>query len=384
MTTLPKTMRAVLMTGNGGFDKLVYRTDVPLPQLSAGEVLIRVGAAGVNNTDINTRIAWYSKSVTEGTTTDGGSTGLAAASSADSGWTGSAPHFPRIQGADACGRIVAVGPGVDPARIGERVLIEPVFRAPSLDMRGLDMSPDTPSTDTPAEKQDYRAIYFGSECDGAFADYAKAPAVHAHRIHSKLSDAELASFPCAYSAAENMLTKAKVAEGEMVLVTGASGGVGSAAVQLAKRRGARVIAVAGADKAAEIEALGAEQVMPRDADLVATLGRESLDVVIDVVGGDQFPQVLEVLKRGGRYAVAGAIAGPIVELDLRTLYLKDLRLLGCTILEPGVFANLVGYIARREIRPLVARQYALEDIVAAQEEFLRKRHVGKIVLLPEA
>lgn len=388
MTTLPKTMRAVLMTGNGGFDKLVYRTDVPLPQLSAGEVLIRVGAAGVNNTDINTRIAWYSKSVTEGTTTDGGSTGLAAASSADSGWTGSAPRFPRIQGADACGRIVAVGPGVDPERIGERVLIEPVFRAPSLDTEAPDTAPDTQSTDTPADalvgKQDYRAIYFGSECDGGFADYAKAPAVHAHRIHSKLSDAELASFPCAYSAAENMLTKAQVTEDDMVLVTGASGGVGSAAVQLAKRRGARVIAVAGPDKAAEIEALGAEQVIPRDADLVATLGRESLDVVIDVVGGGQFPQVLEILKRGGRYAVAGAIAGPIVELDLRSLYLKDLRLLGCTILEPGVFANLVGYIARREIQPLVARQYALKDIVAAQEEFLRKRHVGKIVLLPEA
>jgi NADPH:quinone reductase-like Zn-dependent oxidoreductase len=373
-TILPATMRAVLMTGNGGFEKLVYRTDVPLPQLSAGEVLIRVGAAGVNNTDINTRIAWYSKSVTEGTTADGGSSGLAAANAADPGWAGSAAQFPRIQGADACGRIVAVGSGVDPARIGERVLVEPVFRASNLGGEGLD---------TLADKQDYRAIYFGSECDGAFAEYAKAPAIHAYGIHSKLSDAELASFPCAYSAAENMLTKASVTENDMVLVTGASGGVGSAAVQLAKRRGARVIAVCGADKAAEVEALGAEQVIPRDADLVATLGRESLDVVIDVVGGGQFPQMLEILRRGGRYAVVGAIAGPIVELDLRTLYLKDLRLLGCTILEPGVFANLVGYIARHEIRPLVARQYPLKDIIAAQEEFLRKHHVGKIVLLPE-
>lgn len=364
-TTLPQRMRAVLMTGHGGFDKLAYRDDVPVPQLLPGEVLIRVGAAGVNNTDINTRTAWYSKSVQEGTTASGGSAGYAEAQSADAGWTGAVPHFPRIQGADACGRIVAVGPGVDPVRIGERVLIEPVFRPQG------------------AAASAYQAIYFGSECDGAFADYAKAPAAHAHRIESDLSDAELASFPCAYSAAENMLTKAMLAAGETVLVTGASGGVGSAAVQLAKRRGAQVIAAAGADKAAEIAGLGAARVIARDADLPQVLGRETVDVVIDVVGGSQFPYLLEILKRGGRYAVAGAIAGPVVDLDLRTLYLKDLRLLGCTVLEPGVFANLVGYIARGEIRPLVARQYALKDIVAAQEEFLRKRHVGKIVLLPE-
>jgi NADPH:quinone reductase-like Zn-dependent oxidoreductase len=359
-------MRAVLMIGHGGFDKLAYRDDVPVPQPLAGEVLIRVGAAGVNNTDINTRTAWYSKSVQEGTTASGGSGGYATAQSADAGWTGAVPLFPRIQGADACGLIVAVGPGVDPARIGERVLIEPVFRR-----QGVTAAAD-------------QAIYFGSECDGAFADYAKAPAVHAHRIDSDLSDAELASFPCAYSAAENMLTKAQLAAGETVLVTGASGGVGSAAVQLAKRRDAKVIAAAGVDKGAEIAALGAARVIARDADLPQVLGHETVDVVIDVVGGGQFPHLLEILKRGGRYAVAGAIAGPVVDLDLRTLYLKDLRLLGCTVLEPGVFANLIGYIARGEIRPLVARQYALKDIVAAQEEFLRKRHIGKIVLLPGA
>lgn len=363
MQTIPDVMRAVLMTGNGGFEKLVYRDDVPVPQPAAGEVLVKVGAAGVNNTDINTRTAWYSKSVQEGTTSSGGAAGFASARTEDSGWTGALPTFPRIQGADACGRIVAVGPGVDPARIGERVLIEPVFRAP------LDWAP-------------YQAIYFGSECDGAFADYAKAPAAHAHRIDSALSDADLASFPCAYAAAENMLTKAGLVGGETVLVTGASGGVGSAAVQLARRRGARVLAIAGAGKADQLLSLGADRVLTRDEDLIEALGRDGLDVVIDVVGGVQFPQLLECLKRGGRYAVAGAIAGPIVELDLRTLYLKDLRLLGCTILEPGVFANLVGYIERGEIRPLVARTYPLRDIVAAQQEFLAKRHTGKIVLLP--
>jgi NADPH:quinone reductase-like Zn-dependent oxidoreductase len=104
--------------------------------------------------------------------------------------------------------------------------------------------------------------------------------------------------------------------------------------------------------------------------------------VIDMVGGDQFGARLDALKRGGRYAVAGAIAGPIVDLDMRTLYLKDLRLVGCTILDPGVFANLVRYIEAGEIRPLVSCTYPLLQIVAAQQAFLTKRHIGKIVLVP--
>jgi NADPH:quinone reductase-like Zn-dependent oxidoreductase len=91
---------------------------------------------------------------------------------------------------------------------------------------------------------------------------------------------------------------------------------------------------------------------------------------------------LDILKRVGRYAVAGAIAGPYVTLDLRTLYLKDLRLLGCTVLDEGMFRNLVGYIERGEIKPVVARTYPLREIVPAQQEFLSKNFVGKIVLIP--
>ena len=329
---------------------------MPVPQPGPGEVLIRVGAAGVNNTDINTRIGWYSKAVAEATEV-GAASGIARAQ--DDGWAGTAFQFPRIQGADACGRIVAVGAGIDPARVGTRVLVEPVFRGATA----------------------FDAIYFGSEVDGAFADYARVPAIHAHPIDSALSDAELASFPCAYSAAENMLTRIALKAGERVLITGASGGVGSAAVQLAKRRGAQVTAMAGADKVAAVRALGADEVIARDAGLEALFGPEHFDAAVDVVGGTGFASILTCLKRGGRYGVAGAISGPVVELDLRTLYLKDLRLLGCTILDPEVFPNLIGYIERGEIKPLVAATYPLAQIVAAQEAFLTKRHVGKIVFV---
>ena len=203
---------------------------------------------------------------------------------------------------------------------------------------------------------------------------------HAHAIVSPLTDIELASFPCAYSAAENMLTRADVREGETVVVTGASGGVGSAAVQPARRRGARVIAQVEAGKAADILRLGGDRALIREEDPVAALGEDSVDVVIDAVGGPTFGSWLRVLRRGGRYAAAGAIAGPIVSLDLRTLYLKDLSLLGCTVLAPEVFPRLLDYIQRGEIKPLVAEVFDLADIVAAQTAFLTKRHIGKIVL----
>ena len=355
--TVPAFMRAILLTGNGGFDTLDLRSDVAVPALGPDDVLIKIGAAGVNNTDINTRIGWYSKAAAQAT--DAGIlSGIAGAE--DDGWSGAAFQFPRIQGADACGQIVAVGANIDRARIGERVLVEPVFR-------GSGQAADQ---------------YFGSEVDGAFAEYARVPSVHAHRIDSGWSDAELASFPCAYCAAENMISRIDLTANETVLITGASGGVGSAAVQLAKRRGAKIVAMAGADKAEAMYQLGADQVIGRDADLAGLFGGEYFDAAVDVVGGTQFGAILNSLKRGGRYSVAGAISGPMVDLDLRTLYLKDLRLFGCTIFAPEIFKNLLGYIERKEIKPMVARIFPLADIVAAQKAFLSKAHAGKIVLLP--
>ena len=364
VSPLPSTMSGVLLTGHGGFDRLVYRSDLAVPVPGAGEVLVRVGAAGVNNTDINMRTGWYSKSLAAATDA-GEEDALPSAPAADAGWTGAPLDFPRIQGADACGEIVAVGAGVETARAGERVIVEPVFQQ----LPGMPELIANP-------------VYFGSDCPGAFADYVSVPSVNAHCIKSHLTDVELASFPCSYSTAENMLTRAGVRAGETVLITGASGGVGSAAVQLARRRGARVIAIAASGKVPEIEHLGAARVLHRDADIVRALGPRSVDVALDVVGGAHFPALLQVLRRGGRYAVAGAIGGPMVELDLRTLYLNDLRLLGCTIPEPGTFTALVGYIERGEIRPVVARTYPLAAIADAQRDFLSKRHVGKIVLVP--
>jgi len=178
-----------------------------------------------------------------------------------------------------------------------------------------------------------------------------------------------------------MLQRATVGA-ERILITGASGGVGSALVQLAARRGAEVIAACGAAKSDAVSELGATRVIDRDLDLLQALGPDSIDVVADLVAGPQWPNLLDVLRPGGRYVTSGAIAGPMTELDVRTLYLKDLSLLGATYQPPEVCTDLVGYIERSEIRPSVAATFPLADIATAQAEFLTKRHVGKIVLVP--
>lgn len=358
---MQSTMHAVLLTDHGGYEKLEYRTDVPVPTPNAGEVLIRVTASAVNNTDINTRIGWYSKAVTEGSNV-GGAGGFASAEEADASWTGEALKFPRIQGADACGRIVAVGEGVDPGRIGERVIVRNLLR-------------------TYVGWKPFECWTFGSECDGGFAQYTVAPSRETFAVTCDWTDAELAAIPCAWSTAENMLHRGRVGA-ETVLITGASGGVGSSAVQLAKLRGATVIALTGASKADEVRALGADRVIDRNADLLQELGEGSVDVVLDLVGGPGWPLLLDVLKKGGRYVIAGAIAGPLAQIDLRTRYLKDLTLFGATFQDDEVFENLVRYIEAGQIRPVVARTYPLKDIVQAQKDFLDKSHVGKLVLLP--
>jgi NADPH:quinone reductase-like Zn-dependent oxidoreductase len=352
--SIPDRMSGVVLTGHGGFDKLEWRDDLEVPKPDTGEVLIRVLASSINNTDINTRTAWYSKSVRDGTASVATS-GNIMADTADGGWSGAPFSFPRIQGADCCGEIVAVGSGVAESRIGERILVR------ALQSTGASGGPFSTWT-------------FGSECDGAFAQYTKTFAVDALPVRSDWSDTELASIPCAYSTAEGMLQRIGLGE-ERVLITGASGGVGSAAIQLAKRRGAHVTAVTTADKAEAIRALGADKTLTREAMFPA----DGFDAIVDLVAGPRWPEMIAALRRGGRYVTAGAIAGPIVELDVRTLYLRDLTLFGSTYQPDSILEDLIGYIEGGELQPLIAREFDLKDIRRAQEVFLEKSHIGKIV-----
>jgi NADPH:quinone reductase-like Zn-dependent oxidoreductase len=146
-------------------------------------------------------------------------------------------------------------------------------------------------------------------------------------------------------------------------------------------RGADVTAVASPDNHQALRDVGAHRLVARDASLLEELGDSTIDVVIDVVGGDSFADVLKILTPRGRYATAGAVAGPDVALDLRALYLKDLTLFGCTFHPRSVFADLVGYIEAGAITPIVADEYDLGDIQAAQERFMSKDFFGKIAIV---
>ncbi|MEM9356117.1 MAG: alcohol dehydrogenase family protein [Pseudomonadota bacterium] len=362
-TSVPKTMRAFVLTGHGDLDKLVYHDNWPTPEPGPGEVLIKVHACGLNNTDVNTRTAWYSKGVSENTT--GGA--FDDADDEDATWGGAAITFPRIQGADAAGTVVAVGEGSDAGLIGKRVLIDVWLR----------------DWDNPLDLD--KCGYFGSECDGGFADYVKIDQRHVHPIDSTLSDAELATFATSYVTAENMLNRADVKSGDTVLIPGASGGVGSALIQLANRRGAKTVAMASENKHAEVRKAGPTAILPRSpADLKTALssaiGQDAVTVVADVVGGPDWSRFIDAIARGGRYTCAGAIAGPMVDFDLRTFYLRDLTFTGATIVPPGVFADLVGYIARGEVKPMLAATYPLAELPKAQQAFIDKQHVGNIVV----
>lgn len=358
MTELPTTMSAVLLTGHGGLDKLVYRSDVPVPRPAAGEVLIEVSACGMNNTDVWVREGAY---------------GTEADPTAVSSWRqrGSTPTlvFPRIQGTDTVGRIVAVGVGVPRRRIGERVMVDfSIYNADDDSLANID--------------------YIGHGRDGGYAEYMTLPAENAHVVNTTLSDAELATFCCAYLTGEHMLDRARVAAGERVLITGASGGVGSGLIQLVRARGAVPYAVAGAGKEDAVKAIGAEAVITRGGDLVSDVERATggapIDVVADLVGGALFNDLLRILRPEGRYVTAGAIGGPVVQLDLRTMYLKHLELHGSSQGTRGAFRRLVRYIEDGKVMPLLAAMYRLSDFHRAQSDFMAKGFVGKLVVIPDA
>lgn len=345
-------MRGVQLTGHGGPERLVWNEAIPRPDPGPGEVLVKVLAAGVNNTDINTRVGWYAPEVT-GATVEGDV-------AVEAGGWGGALDFPRIQGADLCGRVVALGEGVTAPAIGVRVICP--------------TSQPEPTAEHPVR---FRVI--GSEYDGAFAEYCVVPAHQLYDVSAApLSDVEIGAMPCAFGTAFTLLHRARVTSGDRVLVTGASGGVGLAAVMLAHHLGAEVTAQAAAAKADAVRAAGAERVLGRGE--VAEAG--SVDVVVDLVGGPHWRAVLNALRPGGRYAVAGAIAGPMVEMDLREIYLRDLSLFGCTYTAPEVFAGLVAIINSGALRPLVSNTYQLADIARAQADFNAKTYPGKLVLIP--
>ncbi len=341
-------MRAVRLVRHGGPEALELH-EVAVPEPGPGEVLVRVAAAGLNNTDVWTREGSY------------GRPGPPA------GWLGPLA-FPRIQGGDVAGAVVAAGSPAHAGLVDRRVLVDPALYS--------DEGPDAVPVDI-----------LGSERDGGYAEYVVVPAGCAHPVDdSPLSDVELACLPISYGTALGMVDRGGVREGETVLVTGASGGVGLAAVHVAAARGARVVAISSAGKLDQVRAAGADVVVDRGTDdLVADVRDAAPDGVaaaIDVVAGATLARLSELLSPGGRWVVAGALGGHEVTIDVRALYLRNLRLIGSTMHTPAQFAELVDLARGGRLHPVVARTFALEEAAQAQIELAERRHVGKLVLVP--
>jgi NADPH:quinone reductase-like Zn-dependent oxidoreductase len=343
---LPRRMRAASTLHHGGLDAIEVH-EVPVPEPGDDEVLVRVAAAGCNNTDIWTREGAY-----------GGDT--------PAGWSGPV-DFPRIQGGDVAGEVAAVGRGTSSVEVGTRVLVDP----------GL------------YDGDDDEALVvdvLGSERDGGFAEYVVVPASSVHSMEgSPLSDVELASLPIAYGTALGMLERGRAGEGHTVLVTGASGGVGLAAVQLAAARGCRVVAVSSGAKADAVRDAGAHHVVDRGEGALWARVHEvaggGVDVAVDVVAGPELAEGIELLRPGGSWVVAGALAGHAVTLDVRRLYLANKALVGSTMHTPRVFRLLAELARRGEVRPVIAATYGLEQVSQAQRDLEKRAHVGKLVVV---
>ncbi len=337
-------MMAAVTIAHGGPECLEVHDEWPVPAIGPGQALVRVLAAGVNNTDIWSREGAY---------------GTAGDPDAIAGWKGVPLNLPRIQGMDIVGKVVEIGDGVDAAWLDRRVLIDPTAR-----YRG-----------------EYPEDIAGSEVDGGFAEYHRCEQRQLNDVTSSpLSSAQLACLPTAYGTALGMINRAECVAGERVLVTGASGGVGMAAVQLLLNRGCEVVAHTSESKRALIADLGPAEITVRGTDDLATLS--PVDAVVDVVGGDEFGQLIDRLRDGGRLVTAGAIAGPVVPFDIRRLYLHQRRIIGSTMHTPDDFAELAKIASGGGVSPMVAAVYPLSEIAEAQARFVAKDFVGKLVVQP--
>ena len=368
--TLPDTMAAMLLTGHGGIDKLVYDSNVPRPCAAAGEVLVQVTATAKNNTDRKAREGLYPTKDADDVTSFaiGGSPTLT---------------FPRIQGADVVGRVAAVGDGVATTRIGERGLLD--FNIYADARRDINLTPD----------------YYGHGADGGYAEYVAVPADQFHTVdNDALSDAELASMGmCSYQTGYHMLTAAGVKAGERVLVTGASGGVGTALIQLCRVIGAIPYALSTPDKADALRALGAEAVFDRaDMDDFTAKVRdathdEPFDAVMDLVGGDMTHRFIDTMifdmtrrRTYPRLSIAGASGGNVSEMLWTRIYLYQVQIFGVSHGTREEAEQLIAWIRSGDLRPVLHAAFKLSELHEAERYFMDRssNYLGKIVIVPDA
>ncbi|TMU85115.1 zinc-binding dehydrogenase [Bacillus sp. BHET2] len=344
-------MKAVQVTGYGDIDKLEL-VEIPIPTPDRDEVLVKVKACAINNTEIWMREGAYGKGE-------------------KSGWRPEGVHFPRIPGSDITGEIVEVGCDVSNTRIGKDVVLFPFTSTGKAGCEHIseDMS------------------FIGSEYDGGYAEYVVWPSELCYDMPLSTYE-ESAVFSVSGLTAWHMVEQIGAKPDETIVVTGANGGVGSLNVQIASNVfGSTVIALVGdmhlEDK---LKTLGATHVLSYKSDTlvedILKVNGGPVDSVLDVVGDALFSASLQVLKKGGKFCISGSAGGQKTELDFRTLYLKHITFYGSVLGTRTEFKRMLGAISAGKIKPVIDCSYPLKKAGEAQTHFKKSGKLGKVLLLP--
>ena len=342
-------MKAAYITKFGGPEVLTYG-ERPDPVVGPGEALVRVRACSINHLDLWVR---------------GGLPGLE-------------PAMPHILGNDVAGEIVAVGPGVTNVAAHQKTLVNPT------------LSCGTCTACANGDDHLCRSYdVLGRKRNGGYAEFVTVPAANCLPFPENLTWEQAAAVPLVFLTAWHMLvTRARVRAGEDVLVIGAGSGVGSAAVQIARLHGARVIATAGsAAKLAKAHELGAHDTIDHASEDIAAraralTGKKGVDVVVEHVGGRVFEAGLAALARDGRLVTCGATTGGKVALDLNLVFGRHLTLLGSWMGRRSDLNDALRHVASGALRPVVDSVLPLEDARRAHERIEARAHFGKVVLVP--
>ncbi|SOE52453.1 putative dehydrogenase [plant metagenome] len=338
---MSKTMKALVLNAHGGLDQLHVVSDKPVPAIAPGQVVVRVGASSFNYHDVFTV----------------------------QGMPGIKVPLPVVIGLDLAGTVTEVGEGVTGWKAGDRVLVNPLNR-----QKGL----------------------MGEMLDGGMAEYTLASAEQLIPLPDNVSFEDAAALPVAYGTAHRMLiTHKTVKAGDKVLILGASGGVGTASVVLAKLLGAEVIACAsGAEKLARLKALGADHVVDyRETDFskwaIGQYGKPQrrnneggVDVVVNFTGGDTWVPSLKCIKRGGTLLVCGATAGHDPKEDLRYVWSFEINVKGSNSFYDEDLRALLGLVSEGRIKPLIDRVVPLEGAAEGLAAIRDRKVIGKIVVTP--
>jgi NADPH:quinone reductase-like Zn-dependent oxidoreductase len=342
-----RRMRAAFFAEHGP-PSVLQVGEMPLPEPRPGEVRLQVAASAMNHLDL-----WVRRGLPIEIT------------------------MPHIGGSDVAGLVDAVGAGVDDVAIGARVVVDPSLACGDCEWCRSGEEPLCVH---------YRIL--GEHTQGGFAEFVVVPAANLYPIPEGYPMETAAAAPLVFLTAwRGLVTRGRLRAGETVLVTGASGGVATAAVQIARHLGARVYAVTSGEHVERVRGLGADVVYDREQvdfskQLWQDTGKRGVDLILDSVGQAMWQQSVRAVARGGRIVVYGATTGPKLETDARVLFWKQAEILGTTMSNRREFRAVMDLVFSGAVEPVVDAVLPLAEIREAHDRLEAGRQFGKIVLVP--